>query len=132
MASKKLSVSGAAVGGLAGWVAEVAFQEITGHHITSGILELLGAAAGLCRLDRRLAAALQDTLDEARGEDREDYRQLKEQIRELTRDLPELGQILDNMVNAGLRPIRPEAVFGFRFGGGGGGAGPRVGLKCWD
>jgi hypothetical protein len=103
MASKKLSVSGAAVGGLAGWVAEVAFQEITGHHITSGILELLGAAAGLCRLDRRLAAALQDTLDDARGEDREDYRQLKERIRELTRDLPELGQILDNMVDAGLQ-----------------------------
>jgi len=103
MASKKFSVSGAAVGGLAGWVAEVAIQEITGLHITSGILELLGAAAGLCRLDRRLAATLQDTLDEARGEDREDYRQLKERIRELTRDLPELRDILDNLVDAGLQ-----------------------------
>jgi hypothetical protein len=103
LASKKFSVSGAAVGGLAGWVAEVAFQEITGHHITSGILELLGAAAGLWRLDRRLAAALQDTLEEARGEDREDYRQIQERIRELTRDLPELREIMDNLVNAGLQ-----------------------------
>jgi ferritin-like protein len=46
---------------------------------------------------------LQDTLDEARGEDREDYRQLKERIRELTRDLPELRDILDNLVDAGLQ-----------------------------
>ncbi len=103
MANKKFSINGAAVGGLAGWVAEVAIQEITGHHVTSGILELLGAAAGLCRLDRRLAAALQDTLNEARGEDPEDYRQLKERIRELTRDLPELREILDSLVDAGLQ-----------------------------
>ena len=103
MASKRLSVTGAAVGGLAGWVAEVAFQEITGHHITTGILEILGAAAGLCRLDKRLAASLQDTLDQARGEDREDYRQVKERIEELTRDLPELREILGNMVDAGIQ-----------------------------
>lgn len=103
MASKKISVTGAAMGGLAGWVAEVAIQEITGHHITTGILEVLGAAAGLCRLDQRLSAALQDTLDQARGEDREDYRQVKERIQELTRDLPELRDILSNLVDAGIQ-----------------------------
>lgn len=106
MARKKLSVTGAAVGGLAGLVAEVAIDEITGHHITTGILELLGAAAGLCRLDKRLAAALQDTLDQARGEDREDYRQVKERIAELTRDLPELREILSNLVDTGIQAQR--------------------------
>ena len=106
MARKEISVTGAAVGGLAGWVAEVAISEITGHHITTGILEILGAAAGLCRLDKRLAAALQDTLEQTRGEDREDYRQVKERIEELTRDLPELREILGNMVDAGLQAQR--------------------------
>jgi len=106
MARKEISVTGAAVGGLAGWVAEVAISEITGHHITTGILEILGAAAGLCRLDKRLAAALQDTLEQTRGEDREDYRQVKERIEELTRDLPELREILGNMVDAGIQAQR--------------------------
>ncbi len=106
MASKKISVTGAAVGGLAGWVAEVAIQEVTGHHITTGVLEILGAAAGLCRLDQRLTMALQDTLAQARGEDREDYRQVKERIQELTRDLPELRDILSNMVDAGIQAQR--------------------------
>ncbi len=105
MASKNISVTGAAVGGLAGWVAEVAITEITGHHITTGILEILGAAAGLCRLDKRLADALQGTL-EAAGEDREDYRLVKQRIEELTRDLPELREILGNMVEAGLQAQR--------------------------
>ncbi len=102
MPNKKISVTGAAVGGLAGWVAEVAIQEVTGHHVTTGILEILGAAAGLCRLDQRLTAALRDTLDQAGG-DAADYRQVKERIQELTRDLPELRDILSNMVDAGIQ-----------------------------
>jgi hypothetical protein len=106
MASKKISVTGAAVGGLAGWVAEVAIAEVTGHHITTGILEILGAAAGLCRLDKRLADALQDTLEQAKSGDREDYRQVKERIAELTRDLPELQEILGSMVDAGIQAQR--------------------------
>jgi hypothetical protein len=105
MARKKISLTGAAVGGLAGWVAEVAIQEITGHHITTGILEILGAAAGLCRLDKRLAAALRDLLDQA-GEEGGDYRQVKARIQELTRDLPELREILSNMVDAGIQAQR--------------------------
>ena len=105
MARKKISLTGAAVGGLAGWVAEVAFQEVTGHHITTGILELLGAAAGVCRLDKRLAAALRDLLDQA-GEEGGDYRQVKERIQELTRDLPELREILSNLVDAGIQAQR--------------------------
>ena len=103
MANKKLSITGAAVGGMAGLAAEIAFDEITGHHIATGVLEILGAAAGLCRLDKRLAAALKDTLNQARGEDREDYRQVKARIQELTQDLPELREILSNMVDAGIQ-----------------------------
>jgi len=105
MAGKKISINGALVGVVGGWVAEVAIAEVTGHHITTGILEILGAAAGLCRLDKRLTDALRDTLD-ATGEDREDYRQVKERIQELTRDLPELRDILGNMVDAGIQAQR--------------------------
>jgi hypothetical protein len=103
MARKELSLTGALAGGLAGWVAEVAIQEITGHHITTGVLELVGAAAGLWRLDRRLSEALRDTLNRAQSGGDEDYREVKERIEELTRDLPELQEILRNMVDAGIQ-----------------------------
>jgi hypothetical protein len=103
MHKRDISISGAVVGGLAGFVAEAAIQELTGHHLTHGLLELLGAAAGLWRLDRRLAEVLQDTLDRARREDAADYQQVKRRIQELTRDLPELREILDNLVDAGIQ-----------------------------
>jgi hypothetical protein len=102
MANKKISITGAAVGGLAGWAAEVAVGEITGHHIATGLLELLGAAAGLWRLDRRLAESLKDSLAQAQGQDGHDYQQVRRRIDELTRDLPELREILSNMVDAGI------------------------------
>ena len=87
---------------MAGWVAEVAIQEVTGHHVTTGILELLGAAAGLWRLDRRLAQALPDTLARAQDGPSRDYQEVKRRIDELTQDLPELREILSNMVDAGI------------------------------
>jgi len=102
MARKDISLNGALVGGMAGWVAEVAIAEITGHHVTTGLLELLGAAAGLWRLDQRLTRSLQETLDRAQTGPENDYRQVKARIDELTRDLPELREILGNMVDAGL------------------------------
>jgi hypothetical protein len=102
MPRKDLSLQGALVGGMAGWVAEVAIQEITGHHVTTGLLEVLGAAAGMWRLDKRLAGLLQDTLEKAQGAQDQDYREIKERIDELTQDLPELREILSNMVDAGI------------------------------
>ncbi len=102
MAKKDLSVTGAAVGAMAGWAAEVAIQEFTGHHITTGLLELLGAAAGLWRLDQRLAGSLTETLERARGDAGNDYQEVKRRIEELTQDLPELREILSNMVDAGI------------------------------
>jgi hypothetical protein len=102
MAKKDLSLNGALVGGLAGWVAEVAIQEVTGHHVTTGILEILGAAAGMWRLDKRLARTLTDTLNRAQDGRDQDYRAIKQRIDELTRDLPELREILGNMVDAGI------------------------------
>jgi len=102
MPRKDLSLQGALVGGMAGWVAEVAIQEITGHHVTTGLLEVLGAAAGMWRLDKRLAGLLQDTLEKAQGAQDHDYREIKERIDELTQDLPELREILSNMVDAGI------------------------------
>jgi hypothetical protein len=102
MAPKDLSLNGALVGGMAGWVAEVAIQEITGHHVTTGLLELLGAAAGMWRLDKRLTRSLAETLERAQdGQDR-DYQEVKRRIEELTQDLPELREILGNMVDAGI------------------------------
>jgi hypothetical protein len=102
MAPKEISLNGALVGGLGGWVAEVAIGEITGHHITTGFLELLGAAAGLWRLDRRLARTLNESLARVQEGPENDYRQVKQRIEELTRDLPELREILDSLVDAGI------------------------------
>ncbi len=102
MANTNLSIKGAAVGAVAGLAAELALQELTGHHFTHGLLELLGAAAGLWRLDRRLAEALRDTLSQAQEPDDQDYRDLKRRINELTEDLPELREILGNLVDAGI------------------------------
>jgi hypothetical protein len=101
--NKELSVPGAVVGALAGLVTEIAIQEITGHQITHGVLELAGAAAGLMRLDKRLTGALQDTLDKTRDKDDNDYRQVKQRINDLTEDLPELRDILRNMVDEGIQ-----------------------------
>ena len=103
MANKNLSVSGAMVGALAGLVTEITIQEITGHHITHGILEITGAVAGLMRLDRRLTKALKDTLDKTQDRDDNDYRQVKQRITELTEDLPELREILQNLVDEGIQ-----------------------------
>jgi hypothetical protein len=103
MANKEISVPGAVVGALAGLVAEITIQEITGHHITHGVLELAGAAAGLIRLDRRLTDALQDTVDKTRNRDDNDYRQVKQRIDELTEDLPELREILQDLVDEGIQ-----------------------------
>jgi hypothetical protein len=102
MPKKDLSLQGALVGGMAGWVAEVAIQEVTGHHVTSGLLEILGAAAGMWRLDKRLARSLKDTLERTRDGQDQDYREIKQRIDELTQDLPELREILSNMVDAGI------------------------------
>ena len=102
MASKKISLTGALAGGLAGWVAEVVIQEVTGHQVNTGLLELLGAAAGLWRLDQRLYRCLQDTLERAQAGPQDDYQQVKRRIEELTRDLPELREILHNLVDAGI------------------------------
>jgi hypothetical protein len=102
-AHKELSVTGALVGALAGLVTEITIQEITGHHITSGVLEIVGAAAGLMRLDRRFTGALRDTLDKTRNRDDQDYRQVKQRITELTADLPELREILQNLVDEGIQ-----------------------------
>ncbi len=103
MARTNLSLTGAVMGGVAGWVAEVAFQEVTGHHITTGLLEILGAAAGLWRLDKRINRFLQDTVAQNRRGTDEDYREVKRRIDELTQDLPELREILGNMVDAGIQ-----------------------------
>ena len=103
MANENLSVSGAMVGALAGLVTEITIQEITGHHITHGVLEIAGAVAGLMRLDRRLTKALKDTLDKTQDRDDNDYRQVKQRINELTEDLPELRDILQNLVDEGIQ-----------------------------
>lgn len=103
MSRRDISIPGAIVGGLAGLAAELTLQEITGHHFTHGLLELLGAAAGLWRLDRRLWEALQDSLARARQQDDEDYREVRRKIEELTEDLPELKEILSRMLEAGIQ-----------------------------
>jgi hypothetical protein len=103
MAQKELSVTGALLGALAGLVTEITIQEVTGHHITHGVLEIVGAVAGLVRLDRRFTGALKDTIDKTKDRDDQDYRQVKQRISELTADLPELREILQNLVDEGIQ-----------------------------
>ena len=91
------------MGALAGLVTEITIYEVTGHHFTQGVLELTGAVAGLIRLDRRLAVALRDTLDKSREGNDDDYRQVKQRITDLTEDLPELREILQNLVDEGIQ-----------------------------
>jgi len=102
MGTQDISLKGAAVGALVGLAAELTLQELTGHHFTHGLLELLGAAAGLWRLDQRLLALLRDTLEQTREQEGQDYRQVKKRINELTQDLPELQEILNHLVDAGI------------------------------
>ena len=70
----RISVRGALAGGLTGLAADLALAELTGHHITTGLLELIGVGVGMFRLDRRIYEAIQDTLTRAKVRDDEDYR----------------------------------------------------------
>jgi len=102
MARTEISVRGALAGGLTGLAAELALAELTGHHITTGLLEIIGVGVGMFRLDRRLYEAVQDTLTRVKVKDDEDYRVVAERIDEMTMDLPELRETILNLVEAGM------------------------------
>ncbi len=102
MARQEISLRGALAGGLTGLVADLAITELTGHHITMGLLELIGAGIGMFRLDRRLYEAIQDTMTQAKVREDEDYRQVAERLDELTMDLPELRDTILRLVEAGI------------------------------
>jgi hypothetical protein len=102
MARQEISLRGALAGGLTGLVADLAITELTGHHITMGLLELIGAVIGMFRLDRRLSEAIQDTMSRAKVREDEDYRQVAERLDELTMDLPELRETILRLVEAGI------------------------------
>lgn len=102
MAKTDISVRGALAGGLTGLVADLALAELTGHHIMTGLLELIGVGVGMFRLDRRIYAAIQDTMLRAKVRDDEDYRQVAARIDEMTTDLPELRETILRLVEAGV------------------------------
>jgi hypothetical protein len=102
MSNQDLSVKGGLAGALIGLVADVTITELTGHHLTNGLLELIGAGIGLWRLDRRLCESVEDTITRARLSDEEDYRQVAKRIDELTEDLPELRETILRLVEAGM------------------------------
>lgn len=102
MPRQEISLRGALAGGLTGLMADLAITELTGHHITMGLLELIGAGIGMFRLDRRLSEAIQDTMSRAKVREDEDYRQVAERLDELTMDLPELRETILRLVEAGI------------------------------
>lgn len=102
MSNQNISVKGGLAGALVGLVADVMITELTGHHLTNGLFELLGAGIGLWRLDRHLLESVQDTITRARLSDEEDYRQVAQRIDELTEDLPELRETILRLVEAGM------------------------------
>ena len=112
MSKKDFSVNGALVGGMAGWVAEVAIQEVTGHHVTTGILEILGAAAGTQCLDRRLTRSLTDTPARAQDGPGRDYQEVKRRIEELELGTcRSCGRSWATWWTRASRPSRPETMF---------------------
>ncbi len=102
MAPQPISVKGGLAGGLIGLLADLTISELTGHHITTGLLELLGAGIGIFRLDRRVYQAIVNTVEQARVSDTEDYRKVAQRLDEMTLDLPELRQSILNLVEAGI------------------------------
>ena len=100
---RDLSIAGGLAGALVGLAAEVALEELTGMELMSGLLAVIGAGFGLIRIDRRMYEATQELLQRVPIEQTSDYRQVLEQIDEMTTDLPELRQSFVKLMRAGIQ-----------------------------
>jgi len=99
---RSLSISGGLTGALVGLAAELALEEITGMEIVNGLLAVIGAGFGLIRIDRRIYEATVNLVKRVPVEPNSDYRDVIEQIDEMSLELPELRESFVKLVQAGI------------------------------
>ena len=99
---RKLSIPGGLTGALLGLAAELALEEITGMEIVNGLLAVIGAGVGLIRIDRRIYEGTVNLLKRVPVEPNSDYRDVLEQIDEMSIELPELRESFVRLVQAGI------------------------------
>ena len=99
---RKLSIPGGLTGALLGLAAELALEEITGMEIVNGLLAVIGAGFGLIRIDRCIYEATVNLLKRVPVEPNSDYRDVLEQIDEMSLELPELRESFVKLVQAGI------------------------------
>ena len=99
---RNLSISGGLTGALVGLAAELALEEITGMEIVNGLLAVIGAGFGLIRIDRRIYEGTVNLLKRVPVEPNSDYRDVLEQIDEMSLELPELRESFVKLVQAGI------------------------------
>jgi len=101
--ARNLSIPGGLTGALLGLVAELALEEITGMEIVNGVLAVIGAGFGLVRIDQRIYEATVNLIKRVPVEPNSDYRDVLEQIDEMSLELPELRESFVKLIQAGIQ-----------------------------
>jgi hypothetical protein len=103
---RNLSIPGGLTGAVLGVAAELALEELTGMEVVSGLLAVIGAGFGLIRIDRRIYEATVNLVKRVPVERNSDYRDVLEQIDEMTIELPELRESFVKLIRAGIEAQR--------------------------
>ena len=93
-------------GGLTGALLGLALEEITGMEVVGGLLAVIGAGFGLIRIDRRIYEATVNLVNRVPVEPTSDYRDVLEQIDEMSIELPELRESFVKLIRAGIEAQR--------------------------
>lgn len=101
--ARNLSIPGGLTGALLGLVAELALEEITGMEIVNGLLAVIGAGFGLVRIDQRIYEATVNLIKRVPVEPNSDYRDVLQQIDEMSMELPELRESFVKLIQAGIQ-----------------------------
>ena len=99
---RNLSIPGGLTGALVGLAAELALEEITGMEVLNGLLAVIGAGFGLIRIDRRIYDATVNLIKRVPVEPNSDYRDVIQQIDEMSLELPELRESFVKLIQAGI------------------------------
>jgi hypothetical protein len=100
---RNLSIPGGLTGALVGLAAELALEEITGMELVNGLLAVVGAGFGLIRIDKRIYVATVNLIKRVPVEPNSDYRDVLEQIDEMSVELPELRESFVRLIQAGVQ-----------------------------
>ncbi len=100
---RKLSIPGGLTGALVGLAAELALEEITGMELVNGLLAVVGAGFGLIRIDQRIYEGTVNLIKRVPVEPNSDYRDVLQQIDEMSVELPELRESFVRLIQAGIQ-----------------------------